>query len=166
MHDDVHGTAVVGARRDHGRLPRSSAARLERPVVGQIGLGAAGFGIARLAQRRRGAKARARHRSGPARPDPRRRERHRDRRLRDRHGEADIVVATTGRPGLIGPEMVREGQVVLALTNPEPEIEPQAALRAGAAFAADGASVNNVLALPGHLPRRARPAAPGRSRPG
>jgi malate dehydrogenase (oxaloacetate-decarboxylating) len=45
--------------------------------------------------------------------------------------------------------MVRQGQVILALTNPEPEIEPEAALAAGAAFAADGTSVNNVLGYPG-----------------
>jgi malate dehydrogenase (oxaloacetate-decarboxylating) len=58
-------------------------------------------------------------------------------------------VATSGRPGLIRPEMVREGQVILALTNPEPEIDPDVALAAGAAFAADGTSVNNVLGYPG-----------------
>jgi malate dehydrogenase (oxaloacetate-decarboxylating) len=58
-------------------------------------------------------------------------------------------VATTGVPGLIEPEMVREGQVIMALTNPYPEIEPEAALKAGAAFAADGKSVNNVLGYPG-----------------
>jgi malate dehydrogenase (oxaloacetate-decarboxylating) len=52
-------------------------------------------------------------------------------------------------PGLIKPEMVREGQVILALTNPYPEIEPEDALAAGAAFAADGKSVNNVLGYPG-----------------
>jgi malate dehydrogenase (oxaloacetate-decarboxylating) len=63
--------------------------------------------------------------------------------------EADVVVATTGVPGLIKPEMVHEGQVVLALTNPYPEIEPEDALKAGAAFAADGKSVNNVLGYPG-----------------
>ena len=68
--------------------------------------------------------------------------------------EADLVVATTGVPGLIEPEMVREGQVILALTNPHPEIEPDIALGAGAAFAADGRSVNNVLGIPRHLPRR------------
>jgi malate dehydrogenase (oxaloacetate-decarboxylating) len=39
--------------------------------------------------------------------------------------------------------------VILALTNPVPEIEPEAALAAGAAFAADGTSVNNVLGYPG-----------------
>jgi malate dehydrogenase (oxaloacetate-decarboxylating) len=39
--------------------------------------------------------------------------------------------------------------VILALTNPYPEIESDAALTAGAAFAADGRSVNNVLGYPG-----------------
>jgi malate dehydrogenase (oxaloacetate-decarboxylating) len=50
---------------------------------------------------------------------------------------------------LITPEMIRPGQVILALTNPAPEIEPAAALAAGAGFAADGTSVNNVLGYPG-----------------
>jgi malate dehydrogenase (oxaloacetate-decarboxylating) len=45
--------------------------------------------------------------------------------------------------------MVRPGQVILALTNPVPEIDPEVALAAGASFAADGTSVNNVLGYPG-----------------
>jgi malate dehydrogenase (oxaloacetate-decarboxylating) len=45
--------------------------------------------------------------------------------------------------------MVREGQVILALTNPYPEIDAEVAVEAGAAFAADGTSVNNVLGYPG-----------------
>lgn len=61
----------------------------------------------------------------------------------------DIVIATTGVPGLIKPAFVRSGQVILALSNPKPEIEPEAALQAGAAYAADGRSVNNVLGFPG-----------------
>ena len=60
----------------------------------------------------------------------------------------DIVVATTGVPGLINKKWVREGQVILALSNPKPEIEPEDALEAGAAYAADGRSVNNVLGFP------------------
>jgi len=64
-------------------------------------------------------------------------------------GAADVVIATTGRPGLIEPRMIREGQVILALTNPDPEIEPELAEASGAAFAADGRSVNNVLGYPG-----------------
>ena len=65
--------------------------------------------------------------------------------------ECDIVVATTDASGLIKPEMVRQGQIILALSNPNPEIDPDDALAAGAAFAADGKSVNNVLGFPGIL---------------
>jgi malate dehydrogenase (oxaloacetate-decarboxylating) len=63
--------------------------------------------------------------------------------------KAHVVIATTGCPGLIKPEMVRKGSVVLALSNPNPEIVPDLALQAGASFAADGKSVNNALAFPG-----------------
>jgi malate dehydrogenase (oxaloacetate-decarboxylating) len=62
---------------------------------------------------------------------------------------ADIVLATTGVKGLIRPEWVRPGQVILALSNPDPEIEPLLARERGAAFAADGKGINNVLAFPG-----------------
>jgi len=54
--------------------------------------------------------------------------------------DAGIVIATTGCPGLIKPEMVQQGQIILALSNPDPEIRPEAAMAAGAAFAADGTS--------------------------
>src|SRR3954471_12580597 len=63
--------------------------------------------------------------------------------------EADLVVATTGQPGFIEPDMIRDGQIIFALTNPEPEIDPRAAKEAGAALAFDGTSVNNVLGYPG-----------------
>jgi malate dehydrogenase (oxaloacetate-decarboxylating) len=69
--------------------------------------------------------------------------------MADVMAQADVVVATTGRPGLIEPSMVRKGQVILALSNPDPEIYPEAAEEAGAAFAGDGRSVNNVLGYPG-----------------
>jgi Malic enzyme len=63
--------------------------------------------------------------------------------------EADIVIATTGRPGLIDPSKVRKGQVIFALSNPKPEIQSSVARAAGAAFAGDGRSINNALAFPG-----------------
>jgi malate dehydrogenase (oxaloacetate-decarboxylating) len=47
--------------------------------------------------------------------------------------------------------MVRRGQIILSLSNPKPEITPEEAMEAGAAFAADGKSVNNVLGFPGIL---------------
>ena len=62
---------------------------------------------------------------------------------------ADIVIATTGVRGLIKPEMVRKGQIIMALSNPDPEIEPALAIQQGAAFAADGKGINNVLGFPG-----------------
>lgn len=146
MHDDVHGTAVVTMAAAIAAC-RQVDLRLDQVVVGQIGLGAAGFGIAALI-----------HDAGghvlASDPNPHARE------LARAHGievveldrimrEARVVVATSGVPGLIGPEMIRPGQVILALTNPAPEIAPDAALAAGAAFAADGTSVNNVLGYPG-----------------
>ncbi|MDF1836736.1 MAG: NAD-dependent malic enzyme, partial [Planctomycetota bacterium] len=62
---------------------------------------------------------------------------------------ADVIISTTGVRGLIKPEWVRKGQVVFALSNPDPEIEPILALKAGARFAADGKNINNVLGFPG-----------------
>jgi malate dehydrogenase (oxaloacetate-decarboxylating) len=147
MHDDVHGTAVVTVAAAIVAC-RYAGVMLPERTVGQIGLGAAGFGIASLVK------------DGGARrviaSDPNEASHERARAkgievtdMETVMAEADVVVATTGRPGLITPEMVRPGQVILALSNPDPEIDPDAALAAGAAFAADGRSVNNVLGYPG-----------------
>jgi malate dehydrogenase (oxaloacetate-decarboxylating) len=147
MHDDVHGTAVVTLAAAIAAC-RQADIRLDEAVVGQIGLGAAGYGIASLI-----------HDAGVRRvlasdPSELAQEQARARGIEIADldtvmREADVVVATSGKPGLIKPEMVRKGQVILALTNPVPEIEPEAAIAAGAAFAADGTSVNNVLGYPG-----------------
>jgi malate dehydrogenase (oxaloacetate-decarboxylating) len=147
MHDDVHGTAVVTLAAVLVAC-RHAGLTLQEEVVGQIGLGAAGYGIAAL-MADAGAK-----RVLASDPNPLSHERARKKGieisdLETVMAEADVVVATTGRQGLIDPSLVREGQVILALTNPYPEIEPEAAIEAGAAFAADGTSVNNVLGYPG-----------------
>jgi malate dehydrogenase (oxaloacetate-decarboxylating) len=147
MHDDVHGTAVVTLAAAIAAC-RQVDIRLDEAVVGQIGLGAAGYGIASLI-----------HDAGVRQmlasdPNPAAQERAQAHGIEivdldDLMRTADVVVATSGKPGLITPTLVRRGQVILALTNPAPEIEPSAALAAGAAFAADGSSVNNVLGYPG-----------------
>lgn len=147
MHDDVHGTAVVSVAAAIVAC-RNAGLKLNNEVVGQIGLGAAGFGIASLmvdagvekviaADPNEDSHARAEEQGIEITP------------LEDLLQRARVVVATTGVSGLIKPEMVQDGQVILALTNPHPEIEPESALEAGAAFAADGTSVNNVLGYPG-----------------
>jgi malate dehydrogenase (oxaloacetate-decarboxylating) len=147
LHDDQHGTAVVAlaalinAARHAGRNLRAS-------TIGQIGLGAAGTGIVRLLRafgvghilgtdRNPAAVARLVAFGGEGGS------------LESIMARADIVIATTGVKGLIRPEWVRPGQVILALSNPDPEIEPLIARERGASFAADGKGINNVLAFPG-----------------
>ena len=148
MHDDVHGTAVVTLAALIAAC-RQADIRLDEAVVGQIGLGAAGFRDRHAGSRCR-RQTRARLRSEPGRAGARTRARGIEiADIATVMREADVVVATSGRPGLIQPEMVRPGQVIFALTNPTPEIDPEAAIAAGAAFAADGTSINNVLGYPG-----------------
>jgi malate dehydrogenase (oxaloacetate-decarboxylating) len=147
MHDDVHGTAVVSVAAAIVAC-RHAGIDLRAATVGQLGLGAAGLGIASLMVDG-GAK-----RVIAFDPSEESHARARERgievvSMEDVMSTADVVVATTGRPGLIKPEMIRQGQVILALSNPDPEIAPEDAEAAGAAFAGDGRSVNNVLGYPG-----------------
>jgi malate dehydrogenase (oxaloacetate-decarboxylating) len=147
MHDDQHGTAVVTVAALTNAC-RQTGIDLQTAVIGQIGLGAAGNAIGRMLMHLTGnailgadlsqkALERFVQAGGKASSLP------------EIMASADIVIATTGAPGLIKPDMVRKGQVILALSNPVPEIDPELALKAGAAFAADGKSVNNVLGFPG-----------------
>jgi malate dehydrogenase (oxaloacetate-decarboxylating) len=148
MHDDQHGTAVVTLAAAISACRRSRV-RLEEASVGQIGLGAAGLAISRMFMAY-GVKEMC---GVDTRPDAMERlERYGGiplQSLDELMARCDIIIATTGVPGLICPELVRPGQIVLALSNPKPEIEPEEALKAGASFAADGRSVNNVLGFPG-----------------
>jgi malate dehydrogenase (oxaloacetate-decarboxylating) len=147
MHDDVHGTAVATLAAALVACDQAGL-RLEEATVGQVGLGAAGLGIATLMVQ---AGARSVLASDPN-EESHQRARERGVEIVDFDAvmeRADVVVATTGVPGLIKPEQVRPGQVILALSNPDPEISPKVAEEAGAAFAADGTSVNNVLGFPG-----------------
>ena len=147
MHDDVHGTAVSTLAAALVACEQAGI-RLSETIVGQVGLGAAGLGISTLmvqagatavlaSDPQEASHARARERGIEVTS------------FEDVIERAGIVVLTTGVPGLVRPEMIRNGQVILALTNPDPEITPGDALAAGAAFAADGSLVNNVLGFPG-----------------
>lgn len=144
MHDDQHGTAVVvlAALLNASRF---SGLMLNKSIVGMVGLGAAGMGISKLllaygvkevigADLDETACERLVALGGKAGS------------LGDVMKKAHVIIATTGCPELIKPEMVRKGSVILALSNPKPEIKPDVAIRAGASFAADGKSVNNASA--------------------
>jgi malate dehydrogenase (oxaloacetate-decarboxylating) len=150
LHDDQHGTAVAVLAAAVNATTRAGL-ELGSLRVGILGLGAAGIAIARMLGEvsarpvlgfdpSAGAQERLRGVGGQPVGDM-------DELMR----RADLVVAATGRAGLIPASLVRRGQGIFALTNPDPEISVEACLRAGAAFAADGRSVNNLLGFPGIL---------------
>ena len=147
MHDDQHGTAVVSLA---ALMVAAHLAGVDmgKARVGLVGLGAAGNAIGRMLMKLTGnavlgadlneeAVARFAREGGLQST------------LKEIMSECEVVIATTGVPNLIKPEMVRRGQVILAVSNPNAEIDPDVALEHGAAFAADGKSVNNVLGFPG-----------------
>jgi malate dehydrogenase (oxaloacetate-decarboxylating) len=147
MHDDQHGTATVALAAVINACAITGV-ELSRARVGQIGLGAAGSAIARLMMaygvgdvlvHDRSEEAMQWLGSLGARPVD----------LETLMRESDIVIATTGRPRLIDPKLVRPGQVIFPLSNPYPDIDPGEAIAAGAAFATDGRTINNALAYPG-----------------
>jgi malate dehydrogenase (oxaloacetate-decarboxylating) len=149
FHDDQHGTATVVLAATLIAVRRVGI-DVRGATIGQIGLGAAGTVIAQFLSQLSdkpvlGADlsdaALQRHASAGGTPST----------LQEIMTVADIVVTTTGVPGLIKPEMVRNGQIILSLSNPNPEIEPETALANGAAYALDGRAVNNLLAFPGVL---------------
>ncbi|MGC8816497.1 MAG: NAD(P)-dependent malic enzyme [Candidatus Hadarchaeum sp.] len=70
---------------------------------------------------------------------------------------ADVFIGVSGVPNLLSAEMIKsmaEDPIVFALTNPDPEILPDAARKAGARVVATGSSqfpnqANNLLVFPG-----------------
>ena len=76
--------------------------------------------------------------------------------LADAMKGADIFVGVSA-PGVVTPEMVSsmaDNAIVMAMSNPVPEIMPELAIEAGAAVVGTGRSdypnqINNVLAFPG-----------------
>jgi len=147
LHDDQHGTAVV-CTAALLVATRETGTDLQEAVIGQIGLGAAGHAIGQMMMRLTGNAVYGADLSQDA-LDRFEKSGGRKSNLKEIMDKCDIVIATTGAPNLIKPEMVRKGQIILALSNPNPEIDPDVALEHGAAFAADGKSVNNVLGFPG-----------------
>ena len=147
MHDDQKGTAVVvlGALINACKMAKIN---LQEAKIGMIGLGAAGLAIGKfifqytgnplLGTARTEASIKRHVQAGGVSST-----------VDEIMQKAEIVIATTGVKGLIDPGKVRKGQIIFALTNPYPEITPEAARAAGAAIAADGRSVNNLLGYPG-----------------
>jgi len=123
MHDDQHGTAVVVL----AALLNASkyvGMQVKNDTVGMVGLGAAGIGISKLlmafgVRKMFGADI------NPGALEIFAKEGGKPVTLPEIMASADIVICTTGVPGLIKKEMIRKGQVILALSNPRPEISPR-----------------------------------------
>jgi malate dehydrogenase (oxaloacetate-decarboxylating) len=118
MHDDQHGTAVVTTAA-LTTASRITNIKLDQVQIGQIGLGAAGNAIGRMLMKLTGNPVFGADLSEAAlayfeQVGGRRAT------LKEIMSECDVVVATTGVGGLIKPEMVRKGQIILALSNPQP----------------------------------------------
>lgn len=147
MHDDQHGTAVVTLAALINAT-RYTGESLKMQKIGIVGLGAAGLGISKLLKAygvteiigsdiNEKANQLFSKEVGPTKT------------LEELMKISTVVVATTGVANLIPASLVQEGQIILALSNPNPELLPEDALEAGASFAADGRGVNNALAFPG-----------------
>lgn len=167
MHDDQHGTAIVALAGliNSAKIVKKDIKKL-RVVIS--GAGAAGTAIAKLLCAagvgdivlldRKGTICAGRtdlnvHKKELAQlTNPRRVEGDLAKAILD----ADVFIGVSGK-GLLKPEHVASmspRSIVFALANPEPEILPEYAKRAGAAIVATGRSdfpnqINNALVFPG-----------------
>ncbi|HHW14617.1 MAG TPA: NAD-dependent malic enzyme [Firmicutes bacterium] len=167
FHDDQHGTAVVALAALLNSL-RLTGRELSAATVVINGAGAAGVAIARLLLGQGAGDVILCDRRGIIHPgreglNPIKEELAQVTNRTGRRGDlaqalqgADVFLGVSAA-GVVTPEMVRAmapGPIIFALANPDPEIEPGAALAAGAAVVCTGRSdypnqVNNVLGFPG-----------------
>lgn len=148
MHDDQHGTAVAtlaAAINVCGMVK----VNINRISFGQVGLGAAGMAIGRILMNYTGRKVLGYDIKEEAMERFKRYGGETASSIEEIFRECDFVILSTAVPNLVKESLVRKGQIIFALSNPVPEIEPERAKKAGAIFAADGKMINNLLAYPG-----------------
>ena len=145
MHEDQHGTAVVTIA---ALMVAANRARVDigKANIGQIGLGVAGNAIGKMLMRLTGKPvfgadlnmdALERFRRAGGRPS----------NVNEIMSECDIVIAATGVSRISSSlKWFARGRSSLRLST---EVDPEEALARGAAFAANGQAVNNVLGFPG-----------------
>ena len=167
FHDDRHGTAVVVLAALLNSLKILSRKISEIKVV-IVGAGSAGYCIAKLLNFA-GCKniivldsKGAIYRKRKANMDKYKREiaqftnQNYIGQLSDVIKKADVFIGVSGIKNLLKPTLIKEmkeNPVVFALTNPEPEIDPAIAKKAGAKIVATGSfkyenKVNNALVFP------------------
>jgi malate dehydrogenase (oxaloacetate-decarboxylating) len=174
FHDDQHGTAVVTLA---GLL---NSLRLLNKKIGDIkviiaGAGSSGYGIFKLLHHAgfknivvadsHGAltKTDAENSDDKSSANPFKKEIANKSNPNNQSGsldeilkEADILIGVTGHSNLLNDKMIKsmnKDPIIFALSNPDPELSPDKALKAGAKIVATGRSdysnqVNNALVFP------------------
>ncbi len=167
MHDDQHGTAIVVLA---GLINACTAARkkIKEAKIVIIGAGAAGSAVANILKKFGVRKIVVVDRTGILVPGRKNLNTYKkvlakltnpekfSGTLKDAMRDADAVVGVSG-PNVIKSEHIKlmnPRPIVFALSNPNPEILPNKAMRAGAYIVATGRSdfpnqINNALAFPG-----------------
>ena len=170
MHDDQHGTAVVVLAGLINAM-RVTGKNLSNCRVVIVGAGAAGVAVAKLLHKYAKPEIVTVDSKGAithGRTDLNEHKRHlaslhkiihqgpKIKPLHEVIASADIFIGVS-KPGLLTPAMIKTmnpDPIIFAMANPNPEILPADAKRAGAAVVATGRSdfpnqVNNALAFPG-----------------
>lgn len=168
MHDDQHGTAIVVLAGLINAV-KVVGKDLSQCKIVLIGAGAAGTAIARLLEKYADPEIIAVDSMGvimPNRPNLTPEKEYLSKlhllapgtsySLKDALTNADIVIGVS-KAGMLSPQdiaLMASEPIVFALANPEPEIIPSDAMKAGAKIVATGRSdypnqVNNILAFPG-----------------
>jgi len=177
FHDDQHGTAVITLAALTNSLILTNR-KIDSIKVVISGAGSAGYGIFKILEKAgckdivvtdsKGAIYIGRNdlkkddddntafkRELSEKTNPRKLTGH----LADVIRGADVFIGVSGRAGLLNNEMVRSmnhDAIIFALTNPDPEILPSDAFKAGARIVATGRSdfanqVNNAVVFPSVL---------------
>jgi len=147
IHDDQQGNATVITA---ALINACKACEMDFKTakIGVIGLGVTGLAIARFVKSYTGnavwgstlsEESAGRHRVDGGILSS----------IEDIMANMDIVIATTSRGNIISPDMVRKGQIILALSEPQPEIDPAVAMESGACLAINSKAINNLLCCPG-----------------
>ena len=167
FHDDQHGTAIVVSAAMINAMKLTGRKLSEQKVV-VSGAGAAGISVTRLLIKmglqnvilcdRQGAICEGRGDLNPIKEEMAKISNPEKKKgsLSDVLIGADIFIGVSG-PGIVTEDMVRsmnKDPIIFAMSNPVPEIMPDAAKSAGASVIGTGRSdypnqINNVLAFPG-----------------
>jgi len=147
IHDDQQGNATVIIAALISAC-KSCNVNLGKAKIGILGLGVTGLAIARFIKAYTGNPvwgatlsevSAKRHESDGGIIST----------LGDMMTHMDIIIATTSHGNIISPKMVRQDQIIFALSEPQPEIDPNEAMMAGACLAINSRAINNLLCCPG-----------------